>query len=300
MKTTSMMKMMSLVGAGCLLSAAAQADESANRRYLSKLYFDQAINEEQDWDIQDANYLQGAGVNALNGGIIAPRDWRTVKQVTATPEELETARVKLNYAIDSGFVNNSPKVFSHALVAYDCWVGEQKAEPNASHNMAQCRDEYYKYASQLPEPVTTATVKTVEQVPVTIKELHKVYFEWDKYDLSTDAKAKLDAARDLLMDSKQGKLVIGGHADKSGPQDYNMELSRKRAQAVVDYLGLKSDRYEIDVNAYGENKPLVPTADGVREQGNRVVIMGVRAKQDVTVEKTQTIQQQAEPVDYNQ
>jgi OOP family OmpA-OmpF porin len=294
-----------ILGASCMVAAfgifgavAAQADETANRKYLAKLYFDQGINEDQDWDIQDKNYLQGAGVNALNGGIVAPRDWREVKQVTATPQELEAARTKLNYAISSGAVNTMPMVFSHAIVAYDCWVGQQKAEPNASHNMSDCKGQYYKYASQLPDPMVTQTVKSVEVVPVSIKELHKVYFAWDSYALTPDAKTKLDQARTTLTDAKTGKLVIGGHADKSGPENYNMDLSRKRAQAVGDYLGLSHDQYDIEVSSYGEEQPLVPTADGVREQGNRVVIIGVRTNQDVQVEKTQTIQVKPEAEQY--
>src|SRR5690606_4467243 len=129
--------MAGVVAAGAL--HAQNPDFSANRAYLAQLYFDQMHAENQDWDIQDANYLQGAGVNALRGGAIGPRDWREVKVVSATPQELEAARVKLNYAMTSGAANDKPQVFAQALVAYDCWVGQQKAEPNASHNLSQCR-----------------------------------------------------------------------------------------------------------------------------------------------------------------
>lgn len=280
-----------MVAASMSLAALANAQsETVNREYLARLYFDQMRLENQDWDIEDANYLQGAGVNALAGGQIAPRDWREVKQVTATPEELEAARTRIAYAISSGFASQQPRIFSHAIVAYDCWVGQQKAEPNASHNTSQCRDDYYKYAAMLPEPTVSKTVTTTSEVPVTIKQLHKVYFAWDRYDLTADAKSELDKARDMLLDSKNGKLIIGGYADASGSRAYNQELSRKRAQTVANYLGLTSDRYEIDVNAYGEDHLQVPTADGVREQANRVAIIGIRAVQDVTVEETKTIQ----------
>lgn len=265
-------------------------DTTTNREYLASLYFSTMQLEAQDWDIQDSNYLQWGGVNALDGGVIAPRDWTQVKVVSASPQELDAAFKRLNYAISSGAVNTMPVEFSHALVAYDCWVGQQKAEPNASHNTTRCRDQYMYYAQYLPEPVPpTKQITVVTDVPMVMKELHKVYFAWDKYDLSADAKAKLDSARDTLIDAGKGKLVIGGYTDASGSREYNQELSRKRAQAVADYLRLNPGEYEIDVNAYGEDQLQVQTADGVREQANRVAIVGIRVVKDVSVEETKTV-----------
>jgi outer membrane protein OmpA-like peptidoglycan-associated protein len=69
-------------------------------------------------------------------------------------------------------------------------------------------------------------------------------------------------------DVKAVKVV--GHTDTSGPEDYNMELSLRRARAVRDALaerGIPRDMIEIDNK--GEKELLVPTPDSVREPANR-------------------------------
>lgn len=262
---------------------AADADYTSNREYLAQIYTMVARSESQDWDIENANYLQGAAVNSLNGGIIAPRDWRDEMLTQASATELEAARAKLQYAIDSGAAQRMPAPFSRALVGYDCWVGQQKAEPNSSQNLYSCRDMYLRNAAALPDVPTTAVVtKTVE---TTLKELHKVYFALDSAALTGEAREKLDEARDMLTGATSGKLVISGFADTTGSRAYNQQLSRKRAQAVADYLGLSPDRYVIETHAYGEDRLQVPTPDGTLEPMNRVVIVGIRAEAEKTVQE---------------
>jgi outer membrane protein OmpA-like peptidoglycan-associated protein len=66
------------------------------------------------------------------------------------------------------------------------------------------------------------------------------------------------------------RITITGHADRSGPDAYNMALSQRRANAVRDALvrdGVPGNR--ITTVARGETQPLVPTPDGVREPQNR-------------------------------
>ena len=70
---------------------------------------------------------------------------------------------------------------------------------------------------------------------------------------------------------------MAGHADTSGTQRYNQDLSRRRAQAVASELvRLGVPREAITVQAFGESRPLVPTGDGVREPQNRRVEIVLR------------------------
>jgi outer membrane protein OmpA-like peptidoglycan-associated protein len=68
-------------------------------------------------------------------------------------------------------------------------------------------------------------------------------------------------------------LRVSGHADQRGPESYNMELSKKRAESVREYLvsrGVPEDI--IDVRAYGEERPIVPDPDSPADlQKNRRV-----------------------------
>lgn len=59
------------------------------------------------------------------------------------------------------------------------------------------------------------------------------------------------------------RFTIEGHTDAVGGRDYNLDLSRRRAQAVVDYLvGKGADRSRFDVVGYGFDKPLSGTSAG--------------------------------------
>ena len=65
---------------------------------------------------------------------------------------------------------------------------------------------------------------------------------------------------------------MDGHADRSGTPAYNQALSLKRAQTVAAELArLGVPRQSISVQAFGDTKPLVPTAAGAREPQNRRV-----------------------------
>ena len=75
----------------------------------------------------------------------------------------------------------------------------------------------------------------------------------------------------MCMRSLESALRIIAHTDTSGSIDYNQALSERRANAVVGALitgGI--DRGRVVSEAVGQTQPLVPTGDGVREQGNRV------------------------------
>ncbi|MBX6747532.1 MAG: OmpA family protein, partial [Acetobacteraceae bacterium] len=72
-------------------------------------------------------------------------------------------------------------------------------------------------------------------------------------------------------------IEVAGHADRSGTPQYNMRLSRRRAETVAAELVRHGiSRNEITIEAFGESRPLVPTADGVREPQNRRVEIVLR------------------------
>src|SRR6185312_2389773 len=90
-----------------------------------------------------------------------------------------------------------------------------------------------------------------------------VFFDWDRSNLSAQAEATIQQAANAF------KQTATGHADRSGPEGYNMALSLRRANAVKDSLvrnGVPASA--ISVIGKGETQPLVQTADGVREPQN--------------------------------
>jgi outer membrane protein OmpA-like peptidoglycan-associated protein len=99
-----------------------------------------------------------------------------------------------------------------------------------------------------------------------------VFFDWDRSNLSQQALATIQQAADQFRSTGKARITATGHADRSGPEDYNMALSLRRANAVKDALVREGEpATAISVIGKGETQPLVPTADGVREPQNRRV-----------------------------
>jgi outer membrane protein OmpA-like peptidoglycan-associated protein len=99
-----------------------------------------------------------------------------------------------------------------------------------------------------------------------------VFFDWDKSDLRTDAASVLDNAVAQYSNCGSAKVMLAGHADKSGTAKYNVGLSERRNGTVRAYLESKGvTAGAIATEAFGETAPLVQTADGEREPQNRRV-----------------------------
>jgi outer membrane protein OmpA-like peptidoglycan-associated protein len=98
------------------------------------------------------------------------------------------------------------------------------------------------------------------------------FFDWDRDELNPQAAAILANAAAGYRSCGPTRVWVGGHADRSGPADYNVGLSQARADSVRAYLarrGIADD--QITTEAFGESRPLVETADDVREPQNRRV-----------------------------
>jgi outer membrane protein OmpA-like peptidoglycan-associated protein len=104
-----------------------------------------------------------------------------------------------------------------------------------------------------------------------------VFFDWDRADLTARAREIITEAAQNAGRVQTTRIEVAGHADRSGSPAYNQRLSQRRADAVAAELVARGiSRNEISVSAYGESRPLVPTADGVREPQNRRVEIVLR------------------------
>ena len=86
----------------------------------------------------------------------------------------------------------------------------------------------------------------------------RVYFGFDKHDLTSEAKAQIDRQAAWLVDKSRHNLhiVVEGHADERGTREYNLALGEKRAHAVKHHLiakGVHANR--IETISYGKEKP---------------------------------------------
>ena len=89
--------------------------------------------------------------------------------------------------------------------------------------------------------------------------LQTIYFDYDKYNLKSDAKNALSSNGTSLRENLDVTVVIEGHCDERGTTEYNLALGEKRAKAARDYLvdlGIKPER--IRTISYGEERPVDP------------------------------------------
>lgn len=103
-----------------------------------------------------------------------------------------------------------------------------------------------------------------------------VLFEVDSSELDGEAEKVLDGAVDTLRTTAQGQeVVIAGHTDDQGEEDYNQTLSEKRAETVREYVEpkLADAGLTFSTQGFGETDPLAPnlTADGKPNEDNRAL-----------------------------
>lgn len=102
--------------------------------------------------------------------------------------------------------------------------------------------------------------------------LRGVTFEYDSSELTAESTTQLDAVAETLKKRGQFNVEVAGHTDSIGPDEYNQDLSDRRANAVRDYLIERGvDAGQLTAVGYGESQPVAPneTADG-RDQNRRV------------------------------
>jgi peptidoglycan-associated lipoprotein len=89
-------------------------------------------------------------------------------------------------------------------------------------------------------------------------ELPNIFYDFGKWDLRPESMVSLDKLVETLIDNPNVTIELMSHTDSRDTEEYNMELSQKRAQSVVDYLigkGIAAER--LTAKGYGETSPKV-------------------------------------------
>lgn len=137
---------------------------------------------------------------------------------------------------------------------------------------------------QPPAPiVVTETERTLlENKPVTIDAAR---FDFDKAKLRPSAYSTLDEIVEFSQKYPDAQFFVDGHTDSIGSESYNRQLSKKRAQAVKDYLtdkGVPSER--LKVRALGESRPIASNKTAAGRAKNR----RVEVRTTIQVQRTST------------
>ncbi len=123
------------------------------------------------------------------------------------------------------------------------------------------------------EPVLTEEEiferKTLEEINAE-KPMGMIHFDYDKFFIRDDAKSTLEGNAAFLKKWRSVKVLIEGHCDERGTEEYNLALGEKRAKSAYDYLislGISSDR--IKIISYGKSQPADMGHNEIAWQKNR-------------------------------
>jgi outer membrane protein OmpA-like peptidoglycan-associated protein len=134
---------------------------------------------------------------------------------------------------------------------------------------------YAFYSTQFSVVSNENHSETVELQPLkqdTKIELQNITFETNSADLNINSYNELNKVIELMEKNPEIKVEISAHTDDIGTEQYNMNLSERRAKSVVDYL-INHDvpKNRLIAKGYGETQPLVPnTSDENRAINRRV------------------------------
>lgn len=134
-----------------------------------------------------------------------------------------------------------------------------------------------KQAEEMKRDIDGATIERVgEGIKITFNS--GILFDVNKSDLRAEAKTNIDKLAVILNKYPDTKIVVEGHTDSDGSDDYNLKLSQLRAQSVANYVSIQQvDPTRFTIMGYGESQPVAGNDSPEGKQQNRRVEIAIFA-----------------------
>jgi OOP family OmpA-OmpF porin len=230
-------------------------------------------------------YYRKAQAAAAGGPIPLENSANWTSLTPPDRQDVDTVRPGLQSWIDANS-QRDPQGAAGQQLKFDCWIEELNEQEYA--DAAACKPGVaMAQAAQVVQSANCSANPNGLDANGKLCQEGVVYFAWDRYDLlnpreNADRKQTVDAqaaALDLIVRQvntiKPARIDVIGRADASGPEDYNYGLSECRARSVADALKARGVPAGVDIRTIplGKTDLIVPTADGVRDPANRVVMV---------------------------
>ena len=136
-----------------------------------------------------------------------------------------------------------------------------------------------KQAAEIEKDIEGAEVERIgEGIKITFDS--GILFDVNKAELQPEAKENLEKLAAILQKYEDTDLLIEGHTDATGSEEYNLELSRRRSQSVSNYLaGIQVDPRRFTIMGYGESQPVASNETIEGRQANRRVEVAIMANE---------------------
>lgn len=249
-------------------------------------YLDLSKSEYAEGDYEDSDFFANAALAAA--GSASPPQPQAISSRRLPKDkvtELSGARERLTKALAAGAAEKMPAKAANAQVMFDCWMQEQE-ENFQPKDIERCRGGFLTAIADVegrmkPVPVaaapTAAPAPTEAPAPKPTELRYFVYFPFNSVKPTPDSAVILRTAADAARKLEGARIEYVGNADTAGDAGYNMGLSKRRIEAVIDAMkqqGVAAGK--VDVAAHGESKLPVPTADNVPNAMNRRVQIVIR------------------------
>lgn len=235
---------------------------SAFEMALARHYLTFSEQELKRYNWWNSKYFADKGLQAAYGKAAGPEAPSVWDIPAASRDELLNAHQTLTKKLTDRFKKQSPESAANAQFYFDCWVAEQEKNTDTKA-IATCRDGFLDQLDETDPPIAQGG-------PLATSFM--LHFPWDSSEAEGLALDELAEMARTIKRHRNYRIIINGHADRSGSDDYNMKLSQQRADFIRQVLigrGVPSAR--VDYYAFGESDPKIETADGTREHENRRV-----------------------------
>ena len=146
-----------------------------------------------------------------------------------------------------------------------------------------------RQAERIEEEIPGAEVKRVgEGINVTFTQDAGVYFDTNKSNVKGASATTLDKLAGIFKEYPNSNILVEGHTDSAGPDDYNMNLSKQRAESVTNYLISKNlSPTRFTTKWYGESQPVGDNSTTEGKAKNRRVELAIVASEELKEEAVQ-------------
>lgn len=252
-----------------------------NEKDLKMSYYGNQPNNSENSVIAKGNMVS----KTVENGIVSNETKLTnIETILVNDKKEMVATVSSNeegdFVLDNVSATESPKrTFTYQVQMED----EDAIYSNYLSTIDTSENEFYSIVKDLlnieddaiaiVDETPKDNTKVDNRTPATTNfELNPIYFDFDEFFLRLNSKEVLDKIYDYMSSNPDFSLEIVGHTDWIGTEDYNMQLSKKRALSAFKYLKKKGiSENDLVIKWYGESQPKVPNAnpDGSDNEENR-------------------------------
>lgn len=248
---------------------AANADSYQKALAANYKAYAEEMAAQYEWGL--TRYFADKGLDVINNKKVDPEDPAVWNFGNPPLDELKAYRERLMKALATSR-STQPEMAASAVLAYDKLL----VQHHFKWNEDAIKDQQTAFEALLTKLEEAHTASNIADIPPPSvpSEINRtvLYFPFDSARLGDSAISALSELARAIPEADDVSIAINGHADRAGPEAYNMKLSERRAiyvQKQLEKLGVPKKR--MNHFAFGETDPAVPTADGVAEPKNRRV-----------------------------